>query len=129
MNIGKIADETGITAKTIRYYESIDLIPAAERQSNGYRSYTDNDVATLKFISRARTLGFSLEEVRSLLTLWHDKNRASSDVKALALIHIEEIETRIAELQSVKNTLLHLTARCQGNDRPDCPILEDLAQL
>jgi len=129
MNIGKIADETGITAKTIRYYESIDLIPAAERQSNGYRSYTDNDVATLKFISRARTLGFSLEEVRGLLTLWHDKNRASSDVKALALIHIEEIETRIAELQSVKNTLLHLTARCQGNDRPDCPILEDLAQL
>ncbi|MBT6609831.1 MAG: Cu(I)-responsive transcriptional regulator [Rhodospirillaceae bacterium] len=129
MNIGKIADETGITAKTIRYYESIDLIPAAERQSNGYRSYTDNDVATLKFISRARTLGFSLEEVRGLLTLWHNKNRASSDVKALALIHIEEIETRIAELQSVKNTLLHLTARCQGNDRPDCPILEDLAQL
>ncbi|MBT5514002.1 MAG: Cu(I)-responsive transcriptional regulator [Rhodospirillaceae bacterium] len=129
MNIGKIADETGITAKTIRYYESIDLIPAAERQSNGYRSYTDNDVATLKFISRARTLRFSLEEVRGLLTLWHDKNRASSDVKALALIHIEEIETRIAELQSVKNTLLHLTARCQGNDRPDCPILEDLAQL
>ncbi|MBT3659906.1 MAG: Cu(I)-responsive transcriptional regulator [Rhodospirillaceae bacterium] len=129
MNIGKIADETGITAKTIRYYESIDLIPAAERQSNGYRSYTDNDVATLKFISRARTLGFSLEEVRGLLTLWYDKNRASSDVKALALIHIEEIETRIAELQSVKNTLLHLTARCQGNDRPDCPILEDLAQL
>ncbi|MDD9877966.1 MAG: Cu(I)-responsive transcriptional regulator [Magnetovibrio sp.] len=127
MNIGEISRETGLTAKTIRYYESIGLIPPADRKANGYRAYAPNDVATLKFISRARTLGFSLDEVRGLLTLWHDKARASADVKAMALEHIAGIEDRIQELEQVKNTLVHLTERCHGDDRPECPILEDLA--
>ena len=127
MNIGEIARETGVNSKTIRYYESISLIPPADRQSNGYRAYAPNDVATLKFISRSRALGFSLDEVRGLLMLWHDKGRASADVKALALEHVEKIESRIAELEKVKQTLIDLTQRCHGDDRPDCPILEDLA--
>lgn len=127
MNIGEIARETGVNSKTIRYYESIGLIPPAERRANGYRAYLPNDVATLRFISRSRALGFSLDEVRGLLTLWHDKSRASADVKSLALVHVEKIEERIAELEGVKQTLLDLTKRCHGDDRPDCPILEDLA--
>jgi len=127
MNIGEISRETGVTSKTIRYYESIGLIPLAARRNNGYRAYRPNDVSVLKFISRARALGFSLEEVRGLLTLWHDKERASADVKALALDHVEKIEARITELQSVKYTLLELTEKCHGDDRPDCPILDDLA--
>ena len=128
MYIGDIARETGITAKTIRYYESIGLIHPPARQDNGYRAYNGNDVATLRFIGRARGLGFSLDEVRNLLALWHDKDRASADVKSLALQHIDDIEARIAELQAVKNTLQERTEKCHGDARPDCPILEDLAQ-
>jgi MerR family copper efflux transcriptional regulator len=128
MNIGTLARETGISAKTIRYYESIGLTPEPDRQPNGYRDYGDSDVATLKFVQRARGLGFSLEEVRALLTLWRDHGRASADVKKLALDHIQEIEGRIGELQAMKRTLEHLTERCHGDDRPDCPILEDLAK-
>ena len=128
MNIGALARETGISAKTIRYYESIGLTPEPDRQPNGYRDYGDSDVATLKFVQRARGLGFSLEEVRALLTLWRDQGRASADVKKLALDHIQEIEGRIGELMAMKRTLEHLTERCHGDDRPDCPILEDLAK-
>ena len=127
MNIGQAAELSGVTAKTIRYYESIGLIAAAPRTDGGYRSYRDHDVAFLSFIHRARGLGFSVADVDRLLALYHDKDRASADVKALALKHISDVEKRIAELQSICNTLIDLTDRCHGDDRPDCPILEDLA--
>jgi len=128
MNIGAAAEATGISAKTIRYYESIGLTPRPDRRDNGYRAYGPNDVATLKFVQRARGLGFTLEEVRELLALWRDQNRASADVKQLALDHITEIEGRIQELEAMKRTLQDLTRRCHGDDRPDCPILENLAK-
>ena len=128
MNIGSVARESGVPAKTIRYYESIGLIPAALRTDNGYREYAGTDVMTLRFISRARRLGFSVKDVGNLLTLWHDKERASADVKAMALSHITEVERRIAELEEIRATLLHLTQACHGDDRPDCPILEGLAK-
>ncbi|NQV85212.1 MAG: Cu(I)-responsive transcriptional regulator [Rhodospirillales bacterium] len=127
MNIGAAADETGVSAKTIRYYESIGLIPPARRAENGYRDYTGFDIETLKFIQRARRLGFSVKDVGGLLQLWNDKDRTSASVKTLALRHIAEVEQRIGELQSIRNTLIHLTDRCHGDDRPACPILEDFA--
>lgn len=127
MNIGTVSQRSGVPAKTIRYYESIGLIRAADRRDNNYRDYSDNDVQTLRFISRARGLGFSVKEVGALLTLWHDKRRASHDVKALALRHVEEIDRKIAELQGMRRTLVGLADKCHGDDRPDCPILEDLA--
>lgn len=127
MNIGMVSQRSGVPAKTIRYYESIGLIRPAERRGNNYRDYSDADVQTLRFISRARSLGFSVKEVGALLTLWHDKRRASHDVKALALRHVEEIDRKIAELQGMRRTLVGLAERCHGDDRPDCPILEDLA--
>ena len=127
MNIGEAASESGVPAKTIRYYESIGLIPPAVRAENGYRNYSPFDIETLKFIQRARRLGFSVKDVGGLLELWRDKSRTSADVKALALKHISDVEKRIAELQSIRNTLIDLTDRCHGDDRPDCPILEDLA--
>lgn len=129
MNIGAVAKRSGVNAKTIRYYESINLIPAAERSGNGYRDYGDSDVETLRFIKRARSLGFSVGDVGSLLSLWNDKSRASGDVKALALKHVEGVEERIRELESIRDTLKHLTKCCQGDNRPDCPILEGLAGL
>ena len=127
MNIGNVAERSGVAAKTIRYYESIGLIPPAMRAENGYRDYEPADVETLRFIQRARRLGFSVADVAKLLDLWRDRNRASADVKALALRHIEEMERRIAELDSLRRTLVHLTEKCHGDDRPDCPILDDLA--
>lgn len=129
MNIGAVAKRSGVTAKTIRYYESINLIPNADRTDNGYRDYGDNDIETLRFIKRARSLGFSVGDVGSLLSLWNDNTRASGDVKALALKHVEEVEGRIRELESIRDTLKHLTECCQGDNRPDCPILEGLAGL
>jgi len=128
MNIGVAAGRSGVPAKTIRYYESIGLIPEAGRSGAGYRRYGESDVATLRFIQRARGLGFSVREVGDLLTLWRDRARASGDVKRMALKHVAEIERKIAELQSMRRTLLDLTRRCQGDDRPDCPILDDLAR-
>ena len=127
MNIGEAASESGVPANTIRYYESIGLIPPAVRAENGYRNYSPFDIETLKFIQHARRLGFSVKDVGGLLELWRDKSRTSADVKALALKHISDVEKRIAELQSIRNTLIDLTDRCHGDDRPDCPILEDLA--
>ena len=127
MNIGEAASESGVPAKTIRYYESIGLIPPAVRAKNGYRNYSPFDIETLKFIQHARRLGFSVKDVGGLLELWRDKSRTSADVKALALKHISDVEKRIAKLQSIRNTLIDLTDRCYGDDRPDCPILEDLA--
>ena len=127
MNIGSVARKTGVSTKTIRYYESIGLIPPAVRSDNGYRHYAQRDVETLRFIQRARHLGFSVKDVTGLLALWHDRNRASADVKALALRQVADVERRIGELETLRRTLLDLTDRCHGDDRPDCPILEDLA--
>ncbi len=127
MNIGAAAEATGVPAKTIRYYESIGLIPPATRAENGYRHYTEFDVETLRFIQHSRRLGFSVKDVGNLLELWGDKDRSSADVKALALQHISEVEQRIKELETIRRTLIDLTERCHGNDRPECPILEDLA--
>lgn len=129
MNIGSVARDTGVPAKTIRYYESIGLIPRAQRSENGYRHYGDTDVEVLRFIQRARRLGFSVNDVADLLALWRDKERASADVKALAQRHVEEMERRIAELDALRRTLVDLAERCHGDDRPECPILDDLAGI
>lgn len=127
MNIGQAAKRSDVSAKTIRYYESIDLIPKAARGDNGYRDYSDNDVEILRFIKRSRNLGFSVGDVSNLLDLWGNTQRASADVKAVALKHIQDVETRIKELESIRDTLKNLTECCHGDDRPDCPILAGLA--
>lgn len=127
MNIGAAAAKSGVPAKTIRYYESIGLIPAADRTEGGYRSYSERDVDTLRFVQRARSLGFSVKDVGNLLALWRDRGRASGEVKKVALRHVAEIERKIGELESIRRTLLDLTERCQGDHRPDCPILDRLA--
>jgi MerR family copper efflux transcriptional regulator len=126
MNIGQAAKRSGLSAKMIRYYESTGLLHAANRTDAGYRLYGDEDLHTLAFIKRSRDLGFSLEEVGKLLTLWQDRGRASADVKALAHQHIVELNQKIAEMTGLRDTLQDLVEHCQGNDRPDCPILKDL---
>jgi MerR family copper efflux transcriptional regulator len=126
MNIGQAAKRTGLSAKMIRYYESIDLLPAAYRSDSGYRQYSPQDLHRLAFIKRSRDLGFTLADVGQLLALWEDRARASADVKALAQGHINELENKINELSSLRDTLKDLIKHCQGNDRPDCPILKDL---
>ncbi len=127
MNIGTVSALTGVSAKTMRYYESIGLTEEPVRAANRYRAYSARDIAVLRFVQRARSLGFSVRDVRDLLSLWNDQERASANVKALALRHIGAIELKIAELRSIRETLLDLTERCHGDDRPDCPILADLA--
>ncbi|GIK96265.1 MAG: hypothetical protein BroJett029_04740 [Alphaproteobacteria bacterium] len=112
----------------IRYYESIGLIPPALRTEAGYRLYTDQDVHTLRFIQRARGLGFSVEQMAELLALWRDRGRASADVKRLALSHVERLKAKIAELEAIASTLQHLAEHCHGDGRPDCPIIEELAE-
>ena len=126
MNIGKAAAASGVSAKMIRYYESIDLLAAARRTEAGYRFYTDEDVHVLRFIRRARDLGFSMADIGELLALWQDQGRASADVKGIALAHVAALERKIAELQGMADTLRTLAAHCQGDARPDCPILTDL---
>ena len=126
MNIGKAAELSNLPAKTIRFYEEIDLIKPA-RAGNGYRDYSDTDIYRLKFLQRARSLGFSVEECRTLLSLYEDDQRASSEVKKLALQKIEMVKRKIEELQSMRDTLTHLAENCHGDDRPDCPILDDIA--
>lgn len=126
MNIGQAASRSGLSAKMIRYYESIGLIAPAGRGANGYRRYSEDDLHRLAFIKRSRDLGFSLEEVGRLLTLWQDRQRASADVKALAGAHIETLNQRIAELVSLRDTLQNLVDNCSGDERPDCPILSEL---
>lgn len=128
MNIGQAADASGVPAKTIRYYEEIGLIEAPARTASGYRDYDDAGVHTLRFVARARGLGFSIEECRNLLALWRDRSRASADVKRIALDHVADIERKIAELEEMRATLQDLTRKCQGDDRPDCPILQGLAK-
>jgi Cu(I)-responsive transcriptional regulator len=127
MNIGTAARKSGVPAKTIRYYESIGLIPPAHRTDSGYRSFGQVEIDTLCFIQRARSLGFSVKDVARLLDLWRDRSRASSDVKALAMHHAEEIDRKLAELQEMRDTLLRLAEQCHGDGRPDCPILEGIA--
>ncbi len=126
MNIGETARHTGLSAKMIRYYESIGLISPTGRSANGYRHFDEEDLHRLAFIRRSRDLGFSLEEVGRLLTLWHDRQRASADVKALAGTHIQALNRKIHELVSLRDTLQELVDTCHGDDRPNCPILKDL---
>lgn len=127
MNIGQAAKASGVTAKMIRYYESIALIPPGRRSDAGYRVYDDKDLHALRFVKRARTLGFSLDQIRELLSLWQNKARASADVKAIALVHVAELDQRIAELSEMRDTLQTLARCCLGDDRPDCPILQTLS--
>ena len=126
MKIGDVAEASGLSAKTIRYYEDIGLVRPL-RGENGYRAFVETDVHKLRFLARARSLGFSIEECRTLLSLYEDRSRASADVKALAEAHLSRIDRKIAELGGLRDTLGSLVARCQGDERPDCPILDDLA--
>ena len=127
MNIGQAANASGVSAKMIRYYEQIGLIRPPSRTDSNYRVYDSNDVHVLRFIRRSRTLGFSMEETSALLALWQDKARASAEVRDIASGHVAALETKIAELESMVGTLKHLVHCCQGDSRPDCPILDDLA--
>ena len=127
MHIGEAASKAGLPAKTIRFYEEIGLVTPATRSDNGYRTYADRDVHVLRFLHRSRSLGFSVEDCRELLALYRDKNRASANVKAVAMARVSDIETKIAQLGSMKATLTDLAEKCHGNDKPDCPILDDLA--
>ena len=126
MNIGEAASASGVSAKTIRYYEAAGLVAIANRSAGGYRVYTQADVFMLRFIKRARELGFSIERIRRLLDLWQDKSRASRDVKRLALDHIAEIRAKIAAMISMRDAVQELADACDGDERPDCPILRDL---
>ena len=127
-SIGSVAEAAGIPPKTIRYYESIGLVAPAGRRANGYRSYSETEIRTLTFIKRARSLGFSVDEVRELLDLWRNKSRKSSTVKAVIAKHVEALDRKIGELQSMRAALAHLVKRCHGDARPDCPILGELGR-
>lgn len=128
MNIGQAADRSGVPAKTIRYYESIGLIRPADRTEGNYRDYDTSSVRVLQFLKRARSFGFTIEDCRELLSLYLDRDRSSADVKAMAQQRVKEIDAKIAELQALRDTLGCLVERCHGDDRPDCPILDDLAR-
>jgi len=125
MNIGEAATQAGLPAKTIRYYEDIGLVKP-RRDSNGYRAFVETDIHKLTFLARARALGFSIEDCRDLLALWEDSDRASGDVRQIAQEHLQRIETKIADLQDMRDTLRTLVRDCAGDDRPDCPILNRL---
>lgn len=127
MRIQEASRQSGMPAKTIRFYEEIGLLRPAARAANGYRQFGENDVRTLKFIQRARSLGFAVEDVQKLLSLWQDKRRESARVKQLALEHAADIDARIRQLESMKCAVLDVASRCHGDNRPDCPILEELA--
>jgi MerR family copper efflux transcriptional regulator len=127
MNIGEAAGASGVSAKMIRYYEQISLIRPADRTDSNYRSFSDRDVNDLRFIKRARSLGFSVEEITNLLSLWRDRERPSREVKAIADGHVADLQARISEMQAMAGTLKTLSDCCAGDDRPDCPILSDLA--
>lgn len=128
MNIGEAARASGVTAKMIRYYESVGLLNPVGRTSAGYRVYGLQEVHALRFVRQARRLGFLVEDIRKLLALWQDRSRASAEVKAIALEHVAELDRRIAELTDMRDTLAHLAKHCHGDARPECPILDKLAQ-
>lgn len=127
MNIGQAAARSGVSARMIRHYEKIGLIPAAKRAGSGYRTYSGHEVHTLRFVRHARKLGFPVAQIEQLLGLWRNQRRPSSKVKALALAHITELEARIRDLEAMKHTLQHLAQHCRGDERPECPILDGLA--
>ncbi|WP_299562855.1 Cu(I)-responsive transcriptional regulator [uncultured Sulfitobacter sp.] len=128
MNIGEVSRKAELPAKTIRYYEDIGLISPL-RDTNGYRSFRDSDVHKLVFLGRARALGFTIEDCRNLLALWDDQDRASADVRAIAKEHLAQIESKISDLQAIRDTLSHLVRECAGDGRPDCPILQKLEEF
>ncbi|KWT93214.1 MULTISPECIES: Cu(I)-responsive transcriptional regulator [unclassified Variovorax] len=127
-NIGEAAARSGVSAKMVRHYESLGLLPRISRTDAGYRQYNDKDVHTLRFIRRARDLGFSMAEIAELLKLWQNKRRASADVKRIALAHASDLHRRIEEMAAMKRTLERLADCCHGDQRPDCPILDELAE-
>jgi Cu(I)-responsive transcriptional regulator len=127
MNIGEAANASGVSAKMIRYYEQVGLIAPPARTGSGYRVYAQTDVHALRFIRRARDLGFTVEQIGELMQLWRDRGRASADVKRLALEHVSVLEAKMREIEAMAKALKHLAATCHGDDRPDCPIIEELA--
>ena len=127
-NIGEAAARSGVSAKMIRHYETLSLLPKVGRTASGYRQYGPREVHTLRFVRRARALGFSMVEIAALLKLWQNRRRASADVKRIALSHVADLDRRMSEMAAMKRTLESLAACCHGDDRPDCPILDELAQ-
>jgi len=127
VTIGEAARRSGVSARMVRHYEGLGLLPEVARTDSGYRQYGDADIHSLRFIKRARDLGFSIEEIAELADLWHDRQRASASVKTIARKHLADLDQRIAAMQAMRQTLAHLVHCCQGDSRPDCPILEDLA--
>ena len=128
MNIGEASEQSGVPAKMIRYYEETGLVRKPDRSSGGYRQYGEADVHTLRFVRRARDLGFSIERIRELLKLWSDRSRASHEVKKIALAHVAALEADIAKLTGLRDVLRHLAGKCHRDGRPDCPILEDFGK-
>ncbi len=127
MNIGEAARQSGVSAKMVRHYESLGLLPQVQRSESGYRQYSEAEVHTLRFIKRGRDLGFSMAEIAELVSLWNNRRRASASVRRIAQKHADDLTRRIAEMQAMQQTLTHLVHGCQGNERPECPILDDLA--
>lgn len=127
-NIGEAARQARLSARMVRHYETLGLLPAVSRTESGYRQYSERDVHTLRFIQRARSLGFGMDEIAELLALWHDQQRPSASVKRIAQAHVEDLAKRIAELSAMQRTLKHLVHCCHGDQRPDCPILDELGQ-
>ena len=128
MNIGEAATKSGVNSKSIRHYESLGIVPKASRSESGYRIYKESDVNILVFIKKARSFGFSMKEIKKLVSLWRNKSRASSEVKNLAASHIKKLEEKILELQTMVDSLKHLSRNCHGDNRPDCPIIDDLSK-
>ena len=127
MNIGQASAQSGVSVKMVRYYESLGLLPTVARTNAGYRQYNEREVHTLRFIRRARDLGFQMSEIAELLKLWQNRRRASEHVKRIALNHVHDLDRRIAEMVAMRNALEHLATACHGDERPDCPILDDLS--
>ena len=126
-NIGEAARRSGVSAKMVRHYESLGLLPAVHRTESGYRQYGDAEVHTLRFIRRARDLGFSMDEIGQLLKLWQNRRRSSAEVRRIATRHIEDLSRKLAEMEAMRRTLQHLVHCCHGDERPDCPILDELS--
>jgi len=125
-NIGEAARRSGVSAKMVRHYESLGLLPAVNRTDAGYRQYSEREVHTLRFIRRARDLGFSMAEIAELVKLWQNRRRSSADVRRIASRHMQDLERRMAEMAAMRRTLQHLVSCCHGDERPDCPILDEL---